>query len=178
MLEAPDAVVTLSTGENVRLSTLWADRPLVLSFLRHSGCLFCREHVGDMKQNADLNVLFVTMDDPEDAQLFREEMESPHLFASDPNRVVYERYEVARGTMKQLFSLRMARRAIQATRKGYRQKRPTADVRQLPGVFVISTEGEIMWHHEARNAADNPSVDEVRNAALLAGSQARGEKHE
>lgn len=169
MLEAPDAVITLSTGEDVRLSSLWAEQPLVLSFLRHAGCIFCREHVGEMKRvNTDLNVLFVSLDEPEDVQMLKEEMDSPHLFASDPNRVVYERYQVAQGTLGQTLSLGMIGKGARAMMKGYRQKRPTADVYQLAGTFVISTEGKITWLYEAKTAADNPSPEEVRSALLAA----------
>jgi len=34
---APDPIVTLSDGAEIRLSRLWQDQPLVLVFLRHFG---------------------------------------------------------------------------------------------------------------------------------------------
>lgn len=34
---APDLTITDSTGERVSLATLWAERPLLLAFLRHYG---------------------------------------------------------------------------------------------------------------------------------------------
>jgi peroxiredoxin len=34
---APDLDITIATGEVIRLSSLWADRALVLAFTRHFG---------------------------------------------------------------------------------------------------------------------------------------------
>jgi peroxiredoxin len=34
---APDLTVTDATGEQLALSSLWQDQPLVLAFLRHYG---------------------------------------------------------------------------------------------------------------------------------------------
>lgn len=34
---APDLTISDAAGEAVTLSSLWADRPVVLSFLRHFG---------------------------------------------------------------------------------------------------------------------------------------------
>jgi peroxiredoxin len=34
---APDVVLGLADGEHVRLSQYWAERPLVVAFLRHFG---------------------------------------------------------------------------------------------------------------------------------------------
>jgi peroxiredoxin len=35
--KAPDVVLSDSNGDEVRLSSLWRERPLVLVFLRHFG---------------------------------------------------------------------------------------------------------------------------------------------
>ena len=31
--------------ERIRLGSLWESRPAVIVFLRHYGCIFCREHI-------------------------------------------------------------------------------------------------------------------------------------
>lgn len=43
-----DVVVKDEDGADVRLGDLWATRPLVLAFVRHFGCVFCREHVKEL----------------------------------------------------------------------------------------------------------------------------------
>ena len=44
-----DALTVLDpNGRTIRLGELWADRPAVLVFVRHFGCLFCREQIAGM----------------------------------------------------------------------------------------------------------------------------------
>ena len=40
------ATVLDTAGERVRLADQWADHPAVIVWLRHFGCVFCREQVG------------------------------------------------------------------------------------------------------------------------------------
>src|SRR5271154_2643824 len=41
LIVLPDA-----NGKETRLGSFWASQPAVVVFLRHYGCIFCREHVG------------------------------------------------------------------------------------------------------------------------------------
>jgi hypothetical protein len=36
---------------------------------------------------------------------------------------------------------------------------PQGDVRQLPGVFIIATDGRILYSHHASGPADHPSPE-------------------
>jgi peroxiredoxin len=38
---------------------------------------------------------------------------------------------------------------------------PQGDVRQLPGVFVIDTNGKIVFSHYAADPADHPAVADI-----------------
>ena len=40
---APDLTLIKHSGEPVQLSSLWAERPLLLAFTRHFGCTQCKE---------------------------------------------------------------------------------------------------------------------------------------
>jgi len=42
---APDALLTDLERHEVRLSSLWRDRPAVVVFLRYFGCPFCQTQV-------------------------------------------------------------------------------------------------------------------------------------
>src|SRR6476661_7303672 len=42
-----------SRGQTHRLGDLWRDQPVVLVFLRHFGCLHCREHVAQLRDQRD-----------------------------------------------------------------------------------------------------------------------------
>ncbi|MGE3707571.1 MAG: redoxin domain-containing protein, partial [Vicinamibacterales bacterium] len=38
-----------TAGRAVRLDTLWTHQPVVLLFVRHFGCLFCRQQIAEMQ---------------------------------------------------------------------------------------------------------------------------------
>ena len=40
-------------GATVRLGSLWSDRPAVLVWLRHFGCLFCKEQTAEFRARAN-----------------------------------------------------------------------------------------------------------------------------
>jgi peroxiredoxin len=40
-------------GREIRLGSLWAARPAVVIFLRHYGCIFCREHVAQLSEHEE-----------------------------------------------------------------------------------------------------------------------------
>ena len=40
-------------GREIRLGSLWSTRPAVVVFLRHYGCIFCREHVGQLREHEE-----------------------------------------------------------------------------------------------------------------------------
>src|SRR5271154_7236457 len=45
LIVLPDA-----DGKETRLGSFWASRPAVVVFLRHYGCIFCREHVVQLRK--------------------------------------------------------------------------------------------------------------------------------
>jgi len=50
---APDFAFTNVDGNEIRLSDFWESAPkgIVLVFLRHFGCLFCREHAIQLRDH-------------------------------------------------------------------------------------------------------------------------------
>ncbi len=53
-------------------------------------------------------------------------------------------------------SVGMAMKGLAAMVRGHRMGIPTGDVRQLPGVFIIATDGRIRFCHYSRDPADHP----------------------
>lgn len=161
-MRVPEVDVVLSTGEQVPLRSLYSEHRLALVFLRHLGCIFCREHVSQLRRLKDLNIVFVAMASPEQTEAFRLKMQSPHRFVCDPEKALYQHFELPKGGLAQMISPQVFVRAIGATLQGhFNASSAQADPLQLPGVFVIDTDGAILWSHQARNAADNPSPDEI-----------------
>ena len=48
-----DTTLADATGTKHRLGDLWDDKPIVLVFLRHFGCLHCREHAAQLRERYD-----------------------------------------------------------------------------------------------------------------------------
>lgn len=153
--------VLLSTGERVSLSSLYERERLALVFLRHLGCVFCRDHVAQLRRLKDVNIVFVTMGSSEQTEAFRKEMASPHRFICDPERALHQHFDVRRGDIGKVLHPQVFIKGIGAAMSHGMQKKPETDPMQMPGVFVIDTDGEVLWEHRARHAADNPSGEEI-----------------
>jgi len=160
---APDVNVTLSTGETVPLKSLYENERLLLVFLRHFGCVFCMEHVAQLRSLTDYNIVFVTLGSVEQTEAFRKKMKSPHKFISDPDKQLHTIFDLQRGGMAQIFNPHTIVRGISALFRGYLNGIPRQDPMQLPGVFVIETDGSVSWEQRAHDAADNPSPGEIKN---------------
>lgn len=160
-MQLSDVEVQLSTGETVTLGALYAEQPLALVFLRHLGCIFCREHVAQLRRLKDLNIVFVTLGNVEQTEAFRQKMQSPHRFICDPEKALYHHFDLPRGGLTQVLSPQVFVRAIGATLQGHSNARTGQDPLQMPGVIVIGTDGEVRWQYRSRNAADNPPPDEI-----------------
>lgn len=158
---APDVEVTLSTGEQVPLKSLYERERLALVFLRHFGCTFCKEHVAQLRRLPDLNIAFVTLGTSEQADEFRKRMDSPHKFISDPSKELHALFNLERGGMAQVVNPHTIVRTIAGVFKGYMHTKPIGDPMQLPGVFLIETDGTVEWEQRGRDAADSPSADEI-----------------
>jgi peroxiredoxin len=50
---APDIELFDTDGNPVHLSDYWQGERTALVFMRHVGCIFCREQVQDLRDNAD-----------------------------------------------------------------------------------------------------------------------------
>lgn len=158
-MKAPAEIVRKSTGEEISLRSLYEERPLALVFLRHFGCIFCREQVADLRDHPDRNIAFVCMAGPDEAEDFRRLMKSPHVFLCDPEAKLYEDFELERGSVKQMFGGEVWRRGFGAGLKGHAVGRPVGDPWRMPGEFILGTDGSVVWEHRPRHAGDHSPAD-------------------
>lgn len=162
-MTAPQVQVTLSDGKSVSLAELYAEKPLVLVFLRHFGCTFCREQVARLRLHKDLNVAFVTMGTVPQSEDFKQKMHSEHTFIADPDRALYQAFGLGRGEGKQMFNRKTWARGFGAVLRGHWVGLPVGDPWQMPGVFLIETDGEVSWQYRSVDAQDNVTDEMVRN---------------
>lgn len=164
-MRVPEFGVLRHDGTHVSLYCLAASGPVALVFLRHLGCVFCREQVATLRDALpDANVAFVTMAEPRLAARFRAWMRSPHPFLCDPDRALYRAFGLERGSPGVVLAPRVLARGLSALRAGHRQGLPAGDVWQLGGTFVMDGEGGVLAAFPARDAGDFPSPEAVRRS--------------
>lgn len=135
----------MQTNLGRRLGEYSGETPILLVFLRHFGCTFCREAIDELgKMKGDiaakgLKIVFVHMAEDEIAQSFFIDYNFPDAeHISDPFCVFYKEFGLVKGSMNQLFGLKNWAGVINTgIIKGYGWGREIGDGFQMPGVFVL-----------------------------------------
>lgn len=156
-----DATVVRTPGEpDTTLATRSSDRPLLLVFLRHAGCTFCREAVRDVVsrrreiEGAGAIPVLVHMGTPAEGDRFLERLGGGDLpRISDPDRTLYHAVGLERGTFRELFGPRNVVRAIAAARHGVGYA--VGDPLQMPGTALVR-DGRLVRVHRHAFAGERP----------------------
>lgn len=89
----------------------------------------------------------------------------------DPDRDAYHEVGLEKGGLLEYMGPSAAVGWLKAAAHGNFGGRPSGDVAQRPGTFVVATDGTVAFAHYNRNSADNPSngevIEAVRQAAAL-----------
>ena len=163
---APTLEVVDDSGRRFALAELWRERPLVLVFIRHFGCPFCREQLLDMRdeqkrfRDAGGEAAVVAMGTPQQAAEFRRRMNLPFVVLADAEQQLYRAFGVGRGTFAQIAGPAVWLSGAKALLRGGVGK-PTGDVLQMSAAFVIDQHGIVRLAHRSVNSADNPTNDEL-----------------
>lgn len=151
------------TNEGDSLDELCHLSPLLLVFLRHSGCMFCREALADLaakrrefEANGTRLVLVHMETEEQGARLFAryglEHVDS----IGDPRRSLYRAFGLPRGPLSMFFSPNTMLRGFQAAiLGGHGAGRFTGDVFQLPGAFLLYY-GQLVRCYRHQSIADRP----------------------
>jgi peroxiredoxin len=167
--EAARAVIRDLNGREHELRELWAERPAVLVFLRHFGCLFCREQAAELHaQRAEIRsrgaeLVFIGNGNRHFAQGFKHDHGITSPLFVDTRRGSYRALGMRRGFLATLGSLASWRNMLRARRGGFRQGRTRGDAWQNGGVLVVEPGGRVAFSHLSREAGDHPPL-----AAVLA----------
>jgi len=158
----------ITTASGHRLVDLTQQSPVLLVFLRHAGCTFCREAIADIAkirheiESQGTRIVLVHMGD----RSAMEDLTRKHGLDDldricDSEQILYSAFGLRRGTFSQLFGLKVWWRGFVAgVLKGHGIGRPVADSRQMPGVFYLD-QGLIARRFRHHSAADRPAYDEI-----------------
>lgn len=172
---APDLALLNTKGEPVQLSSLWAQRPLLLAFTRHFGCTQCKEMLEELVagreqiEQAGLNIAVIMQGTPEATAIFAQQYAPGLLCLSDPQRKAYEAYGLERGNLFQTFLNPKVWAAVsRARQKGYQIEPPPPgqDAMQMSGSFIISKEGRIELPYYYDHIADHPPLELLLSGVL------------
>jgi hypothetical protein len=157
VLDAPVQGLRLAPG---RLRDQLGPEATLFVFLRHFGCIFCRETVEDLRRASEgtrdaVPVLFFAQATVDEARAFFEAHWPQARVVADPSGTFYAAFHVGRGTLRELFGPGIASRAREAQTKGIRQGPRGQDPWRMPGLFVVEG-GAIVGQHQFRHAGDHP----------------------
>lgn len=154
----------MTTSHGRTVASISRTKPVLLVFLRHFGCTFCREALQDLSDNIGrietlgASLVLVHMSDDKTAnEYFDKYGLSGVEHVSDPSCTHYRTFGLTKGTARQLFGLHSWIRGFQAGvldghGVGYR---PLGDGFQMPGVFVIKF-GQVSGKFIHKLAGDRP----------------------
>ncbi|MCB9267854.1 MAG: redoxin domain-containing protein [Lewinellaceae bacterium] len=153
--------MNLNTGE--ALFDFSFRQPVLLVFLRHFGCTFCREALSDISgqrqeieaQGSRIVFVHMTTDDIAERYFNRYGLEGA-IHISDPECKYYAAFGLVKGNFTQLFGLSSWIRGFSAgVMAGHGVGPQLGDGFQMPGVFVIQ-DGEVKNSFIHKLASDRP----------------------
>jgi len=155
------------------LRALSSERPVLLVFLRHAGCTFCREAVRDVAarreaiEQAGATPVLVHMGDAGQGDAFLARLGAGSIARiEDPSRRLYRAVGLDRGSFRELFGLRNFLRAIAAARHGVGH--PVGDPLQMPGTALLA-DGRLRHVHRHAFAGERPDYAALACALPVAG---------
>lgn len=145
---------------------------MLLVFLRHRGCTFCREALADLSKKRDelksrrVRLVLVHMgpENDETKAYFAKYGLQGMQRVSDPDQALYRAFELQRGGFTQLFGLKCIVRGAWAAIVGrHWVGKLVGDGFQMPGVFLIR-DGVVAQAFRHRSAADRPDYCAIAGA--------------
>jgi hypothetical protein len=156
------------SGYNITDSSLRAEignAPTLLVFLRHFGCIFCRELAKDLKTQVEAkpnypSVMFFYQGQPQEGAAFFDAIWPTARAVSDVPKVYYDAFGIDRGGLKQMFGPAVWACGVRAALKGNFIGWKTGDPWTMPGMFLVQGT-QIVWNHDFRHAGDHPDLSRI-----------------
>lgn len=165
----------IRTNKGHDILELSNQNPILLVFLRHFGCIFCKESLYDISKKRDnivqngIQIVFVHMSSPEIAETyFNDNGLSDFEHISDPDCNLYASFGLTKGSFSQLFGLKTWIRGFEvaATKQIFPQSASIGDGLQMPGIFLLKS-GEVIESFIHHSVADKPNYDSFIHSCSL-----------
>ena len=141
-----EAMARAMTHDGRRLLDVTRERPTLVLFLRHAGCIFCSETAGavagKLKESGhgDTPVVAVHLGNEDEAiaALLDRHGLGRARRVSDPTSDLYRAFELRRGSFRELFGIRVMLAGVRAYLAGHRVGGLHGDGLRMPGLFLVS----------------------------------------
>lgn len=159
VLDTPVTGVGLSPGT---LRDQLDESLTLLVFLRHFGCIFCKEMVSDLRAAAEENpafpnVLFFSQGNATEARAFLRRYWPSARAVADPQLEFYELFGIRRAGFLEALGPRVLASRARARAKGHTNGSRSGDIWRMPGLIAVEAE-KIIWSFRASHAADHPEL--------------------
>jgi hypothetical protein len=159
-VRALDAAVT---GVGIHPGTLrdqLGDDVSLLVFLRHFGCLFCREMISDLRSAAEADpdyprILFFFQGTATEGRAFLRRYWPEARAVADPTLEFYDLFGIRQASLVEALGPRVLASRGRARAKGHESGARSGDIWRMPGLFAARGE-KLLWQHTPRHAADHP----------------------
>lgn len=174
------------TNKNDLLLEMSEQQPIMLVFLRHFGCTFCREMLLEISKNKDnieskgVKIVLVHQLSVNEANQYFKKYNLEHVHSvSDPELILYKGFHLRRGKLSQIFGwkdlskLFLKGNLLRLGISTFKEEDPF----QMPGVFIVQ-EGKIITKFVHTSVSDTVPYQELTeriNSVLWPGnSQSSG----
>lgn len=157
-------------GNNIH--ELSYQQPVLLVFLRHFGCTFCKDTLTKIQalknyfSSQGIKLVLVNMIPENEAQKHLEEYNLADVdYVADVESMLYKAFQLHRGKFSQLFGLKVLVKGIYLwiTKGAIISSSEGADVFQMPGIFLIKN-GKVEKQFLYDSVADEPPLLDFANA--------------
>lgn len=168
-IEVSELLDLYQTNKGVSLMDISNEHPVMLVFLRHFGCTFCKEtlwFINNLKPEIlakGTKIVLVHMHNEEKANSELKKYNLSDLdTVSDPESMLYKGFHLKRGTLSQVLGFKVWFRGIYLwlTKGAFISSPEGVDTFQMPGIFLVYR-GEIIKQYIHLTAADVPPYLEL-----------------
>ena len=163
-----DLLSTPVVGTHLRPGTFQdqlGERPTLLVFLRHLGCIFCRECMAELREARAADprfpeILYFHLASIEQGDAFFAEIEPEARAVADPSHHFYKAFGLTKGKLGQVFGPAVLACGIKAVRKGHGGGRPIGNPWMMPGFFLVK-DAQVAWSFRPKHIAEHPDYSNI-----------------
>lgn len=163
-----ETLALMKTNSGELVSTLIEEQNILLVFLRHFGCVFCKEALHDLSKlktefvhKKNIEIVFVHLSSTSDVDAFFEKYGFEYTkHVADPKGIYYASFGLQKGDFKQLFGFKAFLGTARAMSKGLMHELPQADAKQMPGIFYFE-DGALKNLYRHRSSGERPDYKKI-----------------